>query len=392
MGTEKKYIDEIHEQVKKYIIEEKDEALYNTGQLHFLKGLFIHNFTIASPVRVKKQENILNHLDKMILYETTDGHSCSLFDKEANLKSFIRSPYCDSIPEHISVQARQEDRYLPFLLIQKTQAEMERALVHYLSCQINETKHLKKNKDFLELLYSTALYEIFLREFEESLCHEYLYADFKLNSEQIQAFLQDGAYRNWHMDMRIRVETIERGWQSLFYGQCVMYYASHMLNLFAMFRVLMFVEYISLNEVRGFRRGAAQNFWFEAAIWKNLALEWEEKDLFLPLKNNRNLHVLQDQLNLICLKYNIFPHLEQDGEQSFKKDADAFQIDLMQYFQAAKERCRLNASGRSKSVMADLWGEAEKLALPVLNAKEELLTIQKPKAKSAENIRISKKG
>lgn len=155
---------------------------------------------------------------------------------------------------------------------------------------------------------------------------------------------------------------------------------------------MLFVEYISLNEVRGFRRGAAQNFWFEAAIWKNLALEWEEKDLFLPLKNNRNLHVLQDQLNLICLKYNIFPHLEQDGEQSFKKDADAFQMDLMQYFQAAKERCRLNASGRSKSVMADLWGEAEKLALPVLNAKEELLTIQKPKAKSAENIRKSKKG
>lgn len=381
------YKEKVYMQVRKYMAK-SDEMQNNTGQLHFLKGLFISNLSVASPIHVKKPENILEHLDRTI-FNKSSAEICSMFDSQSNLEAFIHSPYFEDMPEYLDFVADKNGEVLPFLLIQQAQAEIEKALRYYVSFEDKETNALEKNKVFLELLYSTALYEIFLKEFEERLRQEPGYAEITLKLNQIEDVLQSGAFGEAEKDVYACIKAVEHGWTFLFYAYCVMYYVKHMINLFAVFRILMFVECVSLNGVREYGQKASKIFSEEAKSWENQVREWKKKDLFLPLRNNKNLHVLHDELNRICLKYRLYPHLEEKSRaRTFQYEVDGFRKEFMQYIEAIEACQKFSAAHRPKEKEKQLWDAAEQMSLPVISAMEEILTIQEnakeQKAKNAE--------
>ena len=171
----KQYKEEIYAQVRKYMVK-SDEKQHNAGQLSFLKGLFVSNLAIAAPVKVRHAENILDHL-KHTIFNLPAADLRLMFDQKKNIESFIDSAYGEELSKIPGDWEVNEEECLPFLLIQEAQAKMEQALLYYIAAKkekewaiIEEEKEKeearKKNRDFLELLYSTALYEIFLREFE----------------------------------------------------------------------------------------------------------------------------------------------------------------------------------------------------------------------------------
>ncbi len=420
--------EEIHAHVKKYMAK-RGEMQTNSGQLHFLKGLFVSNLAVASPVHVKKPENILDHLDSTIFHHS--AHKiCTLCDKKKNLEAFILSPYFEEdMPEYIGLDADAGEECLPFLLIQEAQDKMEKALLDYVGLK-SSAAEASKNKAFLKVLYSTALYEIFLREYQDRLEQECRYANITIKSD-FEDVMQSGIFDDIKKRLRAVTESLEHAWQQLFYGYCVMYYARHMTNLFAVLRILMFVEYVSLNDVRGIRRGKSGIFLREAEIWKHQVLEWKKRDLFLPLRNNRNLHVMHNELNRICLKYDIYLHLA-DSQNRMKDHPGDFEKDFMRYIeevekrqrfltdlrriemglrqknpeeQSGMEQSRIEQIGIEQSRMEqsrieqigigqspreeEMWKAADQLALPMYLAMDEIFAIQEntmmQKAKNAKH-------
>lgn len=383
------YKEKIHMLVRKYIAK-SDEMQNHTGQLHFLKGLFISNLSVASPIHVKKPENILEHLDRTI-FNQSSADICSMFDRNRNLEAFIHSAYFEDIPEHVGFRADTSGKVLPFLLIQQAQDEIEKALRHYLAFKDKGNSSLEKNKFFLELLYSTALYEIFLREFEERLGQEPGYAGAKIKLDhQIEDVLQSGVPGEVKKDMCAHIEIAEHGWTVLFYGYCVMYFVKHMINLFAVFRILMFAEYVSLNKARGSRNGEAGVFFEEAKKWEKQVRKWKKNNLVLPLSKNRNLYVLHNEFNRVCLKYRLYPRYAEGKDGSAQDEIDGFEKDFMRYLEAIEVHQNLSAD-RRKRAEKQLWDAAERMSLPVISAMEEILTIQEnakeQKAKNAAKQR-----
>lgn len=388
------YKEKIHMLVRKYMAK-PDEMQYNTGQLHFLKGIFTSNISVASPIQVKKPENILKHLDRTILNKSPE-EICSIFDKEGNLEAFLRSPYflylpndVAKLPDYIHFRAEPNEEALPFLFIQQAQSELEKALRHYIALVNKEEHGLEKNKAFLELLYSTALYEIFLKEYEERLSREPRYAQVTLKLDQVENLLQCDAWDGVQRLIHASIKSSEQSLTLLVYGYCVMYHVKHMINLFAVFRILMFIEYVSLNQARRSMRGESGIFFDEAKKWKKQVQKWKKNDLFLPLKNNRNLYVLHNELNRICLKYKLYPHYIEKNGRTFQNEADGFRNDFMQYIEAVDACQKFSADHRPKEEEEKLWGAAEQMSQPILFAMEEIFMIQEnakgQKAQNAEN-------
>lgn len=422
--TARLYKEEVHAHVKKYMAK-RGEMQTNSGQLHFLKGLFVSNLAVASPVHVKKPENILDHLDSTIFHHSVQK-ICTLCDKKKNLEAFILSPYFEEdIPEYIRFDADAGEECLPFLLIQEAQDKMEKALLDYIGLKSSAAEE-SKNKAFLKVLYSTALYEIFLREYQDRLEQECRYADLTIESDSLEYVMRSGIPDDIKRSLRAVIESLEHTCQQLFYGYCVMYYARHMTNLFAVLRILMFVEYVSLNDVRGIRRGESSIFLREAEIWKYQVLEWKKRDLFLPLRNNRNLHVMHNELNRICLKYDIYLRLA-DSQNRMKDHPGDFKKDFMQYIEEVEKRQRFLTEQRRKEMglrqknpeeqsrieqsrmeqigieqsriepigigqsprEEEMWKAADQLALPMYLAMDEIFAIQEntmmQKAKNAKH-------
>lgn len=380
------YKQELYAQVRKYFVK-SEERQSNTGQLSFLKGLFVSNLAVASPVPVKRPENILDHLNSTI-FDKSAPDLCLMFDKKENLESFLRSVYFEKKPKFIHFLEDDEGECLPFLLIQQAQAKMEQALCNYVSFENKEESTQKKNKAFLNLLYSTALYEIFLREYEQRLIQEPAYARPEFQSVEVEQVLQSGAFGEAEGDVRA---VIERGVQAsalLFYTSCVMYHARHMVNLFAVLRILLFVEYVSLNHIRERSKKNTSIFFREARIYKEQVKIWKEKDLFLPLHNNKNLYVLQNVLIHICLEGSLYPHLTEGKKFEFEQQVNDFTKDFRQYMDAVKVCQGVPVNERPAAGEEHLWKTAEQMAGPMISAMEEILMVREnakeQKAKNAE--------
>ena len=82
----------------------------------------------------------------------------SFFDPAMNRKEFLQSPYSMDFP--CSVNFNMQFSEMPFLLLQKTQSEVEHALDDFFYVK----EETEKEAVYLDLLLSLALYEIFLRE------------------------------------------------------------------------------------------------------------------------------------------------------------------------------------------------------------------------------------
>lgn len=287
--------EEAHVNIEKYVKDESYDKseIEKSGQMKFLAdGLLIRHLTVNTHEKVNAGlTRVIKRMDETIFL--VDEEVVEFSDKEK--------------------------------LLQKAQEEMERSFVSYLRC--NESKEnvpeIDKNKIYKETRYfnflmSTALYEIFIAEYNSEVCEKYdldkfqkmeaaeklekLLAEFQevLNNKEKEAYLPklQEKMQQYQADMDEFFETMS----------CMHLYMLHLRNLYAMLRVIEDIEFIQINErkdVKGKEKRIANKK--AHALYKSY--EDDEMTLAFTSEYNRNLGYLFNQFNKVYVTF-----LDKDTE------------------------------------------------------------------------------
>lgn len=291
--------EEAHVRIENYVKDKSYDKseIKNSGQMKFLAdGLLIRHLTVNTHEKVNAGlTRVIKRMDETIFL--VDEEVVEFSDKEK--------------------------------LLQKAQEEMERSFVSYLRC--NESKEnvqvIDKNKIYKETRYfnflmSTALYEIFIAEYNSEVCEKYdldkykkmeaaeeiekLLAEFQevLNDKEKTAQLRQEIpklqekMQQYQADMDEFFETMS----------CMHLYMLHLRNLYAMLRVIEDIEFIQINERKDVK-GNEKRIANEKAHALYKSYEDDEMTLAFTSKYNRNLGYLFNQFNKVYVTF-----LDKDTE------------------------------------------------------------------------------
>lgn len=399
--------EEIYAQVEPYVLE-NGEMRSNSGQLKFLKGLMIRNLAVSSRVRVRK-EGFLKYLRESMRLCNND-EVIAFMDCEKNLEAFLHSPYCEEF--YYDKMYKQKYGFLPFLLLQRTQAEMERAMLRYLSLSSGlEAYDEKKGEEmeqhkleaYVEWLYSIALYEIFLRNCFDDIERDFWEKrkDMKASDEGMELMRRFNELCGCK-DLNKRKELakemagytaayLDELWQQVFDIYYINFFIQHLTNLYAVLRIVVLIEYVNINlsrEEGGIRKKKDIEAFEDAAYWKNLVQEWiDRNEFFAEVGRNRNLNVLYNELNKVYWNCQIFSGpSRKNGEEKFWERAEKPISDIKQYLGVIRAH---TADKRPPEEEKKLWNIETSLSVPIWNAVHEIseITVNAEKAREKNRSR-----
>lgn len=384
------YRKAIYAQIEQYVVQD-GEAESNSGQLKFLKGLMIRNLAVSSRVRIRK-EGFLKYVWNTLRFYHND-EVIAFMDCEKNMEAFFRSPYCEEF--YYDKLFKPEYGFPPFLLLQRTQEGVERAMIRYLSLSsgldaCDEKKGNKMEKDkleaYVEWLYSIALYEIFLRNYFEDISRNFWSVpkadnteDAEEERELIHHFRELRECRDLSRKKEMAVEManyaadyMDKFWQRVFRVYYLNYVIQHLMNLYAIMRIIILIEYVNINvsrEAGGMRKNEDIEAFADAQYWKNLVQEWiGRSELFAETGRNRNLNVFYTELNRVYNEYRIFPDCVQ-FEGDFWEETREAMDNLKQYIGCVQDH---TVDERTSEEEKKLWKVEEKLSAPIWNASREI--------------------
>lgn len=382
----------IYNQIEQYVMQDGG-AESNSGQLKFLKGLMIRNLAVSSRVRIRK-EGFLKYVKDTLRFYYND-EVIAFMDCEKNMEAFLQSPYCEEF--YYDKLFRPEYGFPPFLLLQKTQERMEKAMIRYLSlssgleaCDEKKGNRMEKDKleAYVEWLYSIAVYEIFLRDCFEDISHNFLNVpkagnteDTEEEKELIRHFRELRGCRDLSRKKEMAIEMadyaadyMDKFWQRVFGVYYLNYVVQHLMNLYAIMRIIILIEYVNINvsrETSGVRKNEDIEAFADAQYWKNLVREWiEGSELFAETGRNRNLNVFYTELNRVYNECRIFPNCaEFEGKGDFWEETREAMDNLKQYVGCVQDH---TVAERTSEEEKKLWKVEEKLSAPIWNASREI--------------------
>lgn len=399
----------IYDRIEQYVVK-NDEAENNSGQLKFLKDLLIRNLAVSSRVRVRK-DGFLKYVKNTLRFYRND-EVIAFIDCEKNMEAFLQSPYCEEFSHNKPF--KPEYGFPMFLLLQRTQEGVERAMIRYLSLSSGLEAHDKKEGNkmekekleaYVEWLYNIALYEIFLRNCFEDINRTFLSnskadsaADLEEEKKLMQRFREllggKDLIRRKEMASEVADYTaayMDKIWQRVFGLYYLNYFVQHQTNLYAVMRIIVLVEYVNINLTReegGIRKKEDIEAFGDAQYWKKLVEDWiGESELFAETGRNRNLNVFYTELNRVYRECRIFPnYFQSDKEGNFLEESRQAMIDLKQYIECLRD---YTVSRRSPEVEKNLWKVEDKLSVPIWNAVCEIGEIAARAEKAREENRRS---
>ena len=402
---------EIYVRIEQYVVQD-GEAESNSGQLKFLKGLLIRNLAVSSRVRVRKDGFLKYVRDTLRFYHNDEV--IAFMDCEKNMEAFLQSPYCEDF--YYYKLFKPEYGFPPFLLLQRTQEGVERAMMRYLSlpsgleaCDEKKGDEMEKNKleAYVEWLYSIALYEIFLRNFFDDIDSKFLSnpkADSTTDSEEEKELMRRIQELRGCRDLNRQKEMakemadyaaayMDKFWKRVFGVYYLNYFFQHLMNLYAMMRIIVLIEYVNINvgrEEDGMRKKEDIEAFKEAQYWKKLLQEClKESELFAETGRNRNLNVFYTELNRVYRECRIFPDYDRnEGERVFWEETKEAVSDLKQYIGCLRD---YTVDKRPPEIEKKLWKIEEKLSAPIWNAGCEIGEIASRAERAREKNRKSEK-
>ncbi|MCI8566584.1 MAG: hypothetical protein HFI39_09765 [Lachnospiraceae bacterium] len=338
--------------------EEKKEGL-NKGTLKFLKNTRVRAVVLsANPKRKRTVHTFRRYLEKMILPKEYD-RLISYMDPERNLDAFLacshffeeeelKSAFMDDGPARLGdmESGRTGGILLPFFLLEDLQKTVEMRLDAYMKQKgtdfyVSGDGNVKdeyaanaKEEKYLDFVYSLQYYEIFMETFRERIMEP------SLPSQEEEAFraIQElngqfaaCAEKNKKIELGKKILERMREWMVIFNKKrmsalyCVLY-MRHYMNLMAMLRLLIIVEYVNIKHsytgVRDEEEKAKQRKNMEQLVTKELL----GFDLFFfHYRDNPNLAVIFRDLTITAEKRSLIPDPgNQEEMQEFYNNLKAY--------------------------------------------------------------------
>ena len=365
--------------VEKYFVREETEKV-RYGQLKFMKNLIIRNLAASTRVRLGKtsfltfvQENILQDREEVL----------SFLDCEKNIESFMQSAYGNDILfQH---NYRKEFSYPPFLLLRRIQSLMEEKLTAYLRITSDdneeETMGTPKKAAYVELLYSVALYEIFVKEFLTEVTALWKDADQWFDNESREEIIK--YMEKWNVceevrekkileaELKLRVDQYLMNYDRLYFSVYFYAYSFRQLqNLLAVLRIIVLIEFVNYNVTHD---GVRERFGNEKAIvkeaefWQFHVANWfgEDKDFFALVKRNPNFSGWYRELNKIVAENSLLKEMNSGRSEEYHH----FRGCIQEYIKCVEAG---SAQKRTKQEEEHLWKIQEELSIPLWNAIDSL--------------------
>ena len=346
----------IFTQIQKNYIDSSAKA--NTGQLKFFKGLLTGNLAVAIKKRLRKERRFLHYLEENILEDASE--TISFFDKEKNWEAFLSSPYCPS-PEIYNTAFNEADFQMPrFLLIQKAEKNMEKEFLYYYHYADNrnltdDSKSSKKDDAYINLLFSTAFYEICLYEFAKILPRlpepDTSMQESQTSGSPFPQIFSDDLPKDREESLKL-LDFLITDYKKIQLKALIMFFHNYFImqtmNLYAMLRMIAIIEYVGLHATdpeagdadSHAPEGLAQT---EANFWKKLQENWENqgtRSLFTYAIITNHLEAYCKKFTSMYQKYNISVHLHPDLKPPYTEDFYRCEADMHCYIKILEKRSR----------------------------------------------------
>lgn len=381
----KEYKEKLHKIIEQYL-EKKEDIVLNSGQLKFFRGLMIRYIAVSINLKIQKPgTRVFEFFDNYVC--GSNDEVIDLFDHEKNMRAFFESMYCEGSP--FSEPFETEYATIPFLLLQKLQNVMEECFREYLRID-GEKQSEKKESAYLDLLLSVALYEIFIRELfaetEDKLLDEKAY---KFEGEEdIEALEKmweeikvckdlDGQEEKLKMLTTHAQQAYEKMYRYSFRFYYIWYFAMHLINLYAVLRIIVLIERVQINKGHGYAKTEKGRFAAsEAKYWYGL-MEKTLKDgtLFFEVPRKRNLGFMYAQINTVFEKNKIFPYVEKEIKyRDFEKEVVSDMDLLKKYLDMLQRHTVFNRTEAEEKMM---WEWQAQLAAPLWKAAGDIMNTVK---------------
>ncbi len=349
--------------IEKYFAE-KDTDKPAKGQLKFLDGVIVRNLAASTRVRMRK-ESFIKFLDKEILGNRDEV--ISFMDYDMNMKAFLDSAYGEII---IARENYKESFGFPmFLLIQKAQEVMERKLLAYLNLEQEDeeesNEESEKKRAYVELLYSIAIYEIFVKDYwkeiSDLLPGESSDLAKEIIMEKVGPLIQKYEGSSDVQEQEAAKEKLLQWMKNynercdaIIFHECFYLFAfKHLWNFMAVLRLIGMIEFVNINEMyvgEGNRAGNKQKEMAKKAQrWDiNISSWFEDKEFFTLPRRNPNFNGWYKEITQIEEDYCL---LAKNPEES-DLDYNHFRSCVQEYIKCIEKH---NVLERTKEEEKHLW-------------------------------------
>lgn len=369
----------IEKKIEKYFVQEESGKV-RYGQLKFINNLIVRNIAASTRVRLGKT-SFLKFVKANILQDREEV--LSFLDCEKNIESFMHSAYGNDILfQH---NYREEFSYPPFLLLRRVQAIMENNLVVYLNIISDENEEelmeTPKKAAYVDLLYSVALYEIFVKEFLAEIVDVWEKAGEWFADKDRKQILKSmevwnactGAREKKLIEAKVQpmIEHYLKNYDRLyFYVYFYVYSFRQLQNLLAVLRIIVLIEFVNYNVTHD---GVRERFGNEKAIvkeaefWQFHVANWfgEDKDFFTLVKRNPNFSGWYRELNKIVAENSLLKEMNSGRSEEYHH----FRGCIQEYIKCVEAG---SAQKRTKQEEEHLWKIQEELSIPLWNAIDSL--------------------
>lgn len=376
----KAFIEEI---IEKYFAE-KEGGRVSYGQLKFMRNLIVRNIAASTRVRLGKA-SFLKFVKENLLQDRQE--ILDFLDCEKNVEAFLHSAYGNDILfQH---NYRKEFGFPFFLLVRRIQSLMEDKLSAYLHIMSadneEEAMETPKKAAYVELLYSVALYEIFVKEYMAEITELWEGADKWFDNESRETILS--YIEKWNecvdarekkslkTDLQIGIEQYLLNYDRLYFGVYFYAYSFRQLqNLLAVLRIIVLIEFVNYNvtHVRVRERfGGEKAILKEAEFWQIHVANWfrEDMDIFALVEQNPNFSGWYRELNKIIEENTLLKEINSGRSEAYHH----FRSCVQEYVNCVEAG---NVQDRTRQEEEHLWKIQEELSIPLWNAISSLENIR----------------
>lgn len=380
--TFKENKEKIYEEVFSYLLE-PGQRKKNSGQLKFLKNLMIRSLALSTRKRIcNPKTQLTDFLNSTILYNKDEV--ISYYDNDKNMEAFLDSPYYDSQGFQICPRdLKPEFNSVPFFLMQKTQDVMEHALLDYIKEPFEEEEDApQKSEAYVKLLYSIAVYEIFLIKFNETVHNDYIEEMYeRMASIPLEGLSQQLEECPSVEEVLVFLKRIEATTRELsdylsvlnLTINIILYYLHHLTNFFSVLRIIALIEFVNINGANSSRSREKLDYLAEANKWREHVEEWKlDGTLFAVGSQNKNMSKYYDEMSTV------YDKIKSDEEEH---DIQIEHI-IRKYLDAIK-KCPLGK--RTQNENEKLWSIEWSLAHPLFRAANEIYDLPETVLKKKHN-------
>lgn len=305
----------------------KPSTAPNTGQISFLKGSIISGLAVNTRLRGRAESfrklfcmkilelypqnnrcrlswNVIQDTvhEREKKYQFSYSRLMEFGDKKKNFEMLLQkydggTDFSEA--EKDAIKKRKEQEWVPCIFLEQIEVEVEKSLLEFLVLKKEE----EKQKKYVEFLYLTGIYEIFITEFlpkqdevkminERSILLETLFEQIETTDEMAEKEMQ--LTKVWE-------ETIEIAYKRIYIGMMEV----HHNILMTLLEIICITEYMNLDMS-----------YIDQKIYGKLE-KWMEKwmtDLSLDMyiKKNKNIHCVYEEYVSFIRKSEILKDISVD--------------------------------------------------------------------------------